>query len=249
MLQQDILKLYRKKYNYTQTALADQLHVSPQAISKWETGDSLPSIDNLLASSDLYNISLDELVQAGPYFKKPFTVGHRVSWKRLVIFVLVWTLFSLFVTGFGYQPWWLFAVIMLWGLVVVLPIIFDSYWTIERTHISATILSGRFFEKFSQLLKHDMKEKVNYSDITLITIRYIAKVETSPWDFWRDELVLDLVTNANTTIRLPVSVPASTFLPQLIMFLQRQHIDVEDPQGIVDKLLLGENLHDKFHEK
>lgn len=76
MLQQDILKLYRKKYNYTQTALADQLHVSPQAISKWETGDSLPSIDNLLALSDLYNISLDELVQAGPYFKKPFTVGH-----------------------------------------------------------------------------------------------------------------------------------------------------------------------------
>lgn len=57
-------KLYqlRKQKGLSQEELANRLHVSRQTISKWEIGDSAPDMENLIAISDLFEISLDELV-------------------------------------------------------------------------------------------------------------------------------------------------------------------------------------------
>ena len=71
MLIQTILKTRRINNHYTQEQIAQKLHVTTQAVSKWETGQSIPSIDNLLMLSDLYNVSIDELIQGSPYFKSP----------------------------------------------------------------------------------------------------------------------------------------------------------------------------------
>jgi len=38
------------------------MNVSRQTISKWEVGDSTPDMEKLIALSDLFEISLDELV-------------------------------------------------------------------------------------------------------------------------------------------------------------------------------------------
>lgn len=42
--------------------LANRLNVTRQMISKWEVGDSTPDMEKLIALSDLFEISLDELV-------------------------------------------------------------------------------------------------------------------------------------------------------------------------------------------
>ena len=57
-------KLYnlRKKNGLSQEELASRLNVSRQTISKWEVGDSTPDMEKLIAISDLFDISLDELV-------------------------------------------------------------------------------------------------------------------------------------------------------------------------------------------
>lgn len=55
-----ILEL-RKKKNYTQEDLANILHVSRQAISKWENGISFPSIDILYNIAHVFNVSIEEL--------------------------------------------------------------------------------------------------------------------------------------------------------------------------------------------
>ena len=57
-------KLYnlRKKKGLSQEELANRLNVSRQTISKWEVGDSTPDMEKLIAISDLFEISLDELV-------------------------------------------------------------------------------------------------------------------------------------------------------------------------------------------
>lgn len=82
MLIQTILKTRRITNHYTQEQIAQKLHVTTQAVSKWETGQSIPSIDNLLMLSDLYNVSIDELIQGSPYFKKPQVVGKIYNLKK-----------------------------------------------------------------------------------------------------------------------------------------------------------------------
>lgn len=58
-------KLYtlRKKSGLSQEQLAEQLNVSRQAISKWESGTSTPESDKLIAISQYFNVSLDYLMK------------------------------------------------------------------------------------------------------------------------------------------------------------------------------------------
>ena len=52
----------RKRNNMTQFALATELQVSHQAVSKWETGGAFPDIDILLAIANHFKISVDNLI-------------------------------------------------------------------------------------------------------------------------------------------------------------------------------------------
>jgi len=56
------LKKIRNEQNTTQDDLASQLFVTRQAISKWESGDSTPDLNNLIKLTDIFNVSLDTLV-------------------------------------------------------------------------------------------------------------------------------------------------------------------------------------------
>jgi len=47
----------------SQLELAEQLNVSRQSVSKWETAQSVPELEKLVALSDLFGITLDELVR------------------------------------------------------------------------------------------------------------------------------------------------------------------------------------------
>lgn len=57
-------KMYelRKQKGFSQEELANRLNVSRQTVSKWEVGESTPDMEKLVAISDLFGVSLDELV-------------------------------------------------------------------------------------------------------------------------------------------------------------------------------------------
>ena len=61
----DKLAELRNKKGLSQIAAAEALNVSRQAISRWETGASAPSTENLIELSRLYGVSMDELVNGG----------------------------------------------------------------------------------------------------------------------------------------------------------------------------------------
>ena len=56
------LKQLRKEQNISQEQLAEKIYVSRQAITKWESGNGIPDIENLIAISSLFNESLDSLL-------------------------------------------------------------------------------------------------------------------------------------------------------------------------------------------
>lgn len=54
----------RKEKGLTQSAVAEKLDVSRQAISRWESGIALPSTDNLKSLSALYGVPVDYLLNS-----------------------------------------------------------------------------------------------------------------------------------------------------------------------------------------
>ncbi len=56
------LKELRKKTGFSQEKLAEKIGVSRQAVTKWETDNGIPDIENIIAISKLFDISIDELL-------------------------------------------------------------------------------------------------------------------------------------------------------------------------------------------
>ncbi len=58
---QRIIEL-RKKSGLSQEEFAEKLGLSRQSISKWETGEAIPDVDNLVLLSQKYDVSIDYLL-------------------------------------------------------------------------------------------------------------------------------------------------------------------------------------------
>ena len=56
------IRQLRKFSGMTQEQLAEKLHVSRQALSKWENDTSLPDLESVIKISRLFQISLEELL-------------------------------------------------------------------------------------------------------------------------------------------------------------------------------------------
>ncbi len=65
------LKSIRKQASLSQEQLAEKLGVSRQAVTKWETNAGIPDIENIMAISALFDISIDELLSNEMGAKKP----------------------------------------------------------------------------------------------------------------------------------------------------------------------------------
>lgn len=58
----DRLQDLRKKANYSQEQVADLLGISRQAISKWESGQGKPELDNIIKLTEVYHVSADYII-------------------------------------------------------------------------------------------------------------------------------------------------------------------------------------------
>lgn len=90
----------RKSHGLSQDALAEHLDVSRQAVSKWERDEAVPELDKLVALSQTFEVTLDELVtgqrpesQAEPPQPQLTYVVQQKSWEtRKVVAVILLTL-------------------------------------------------------------------------------------------------------------------------------------------------------------
>lgn len=90
----------RTAQNMSQLELAEALEVSRQSISKWETGAAVPELDKLVRLSDVFGITLDELVRGAEETSGEAAVGsveatpaapqpRRMEPHRIVALVLL----------------------------------------------------------------------------------------------------------------------------------------------------------------
>ncbi len=56
------IQAYRKKLGMSQEELGERLFVSRQTVSQWETGQTQPTLDNLIRLRELFEVSIDELM-------------------------------------------------------------------------------------------------------------------------------------------------------------------------------------------
>lgn len=86
------LKKFRKTAKLTQEQVAEKLNVSRQSVAKWESGESLPDIENCILLAKLYNVTIDDLVKYAtdkksdaPSGKHMFGVVKIDSKNRIVL--------------------------------------------------------------------------------------------------------------------------------------------------------------------
>lgn len=72
------LKQLRIKNEYSQERLAEMLNVSRQAITKWESGKGMPDISNLKLIANLFDVTLDSLLNDVEEVK---TIESSFCWK------------------------------------------------------------------------------------------------------------------------------------------------------------------------
>lgn len=77
------LRKIRKENNLSQEQLADELGVSRQAISKWESGTAYPEMDKIIALCDKFNLNIDDLLHKD--IKE--TKGEEESKKKINNFI------------------------------------------------------------------------------------------------------------------------------------------------------------------
>ncbi|MBQ2900196.1 MAG: helix-turn-helix transcriptional regulator [Oscillospiraceae bacterium] len=93
------IKRYRTQNNITQEQLAEKINVTRQAVSNWENGKTEPDIETLTKIAQIFDISIDELVDGIPtgikelrgkkthlYLGIGFTLFYVISSLLMIIF-------------------------------------------------------------------------------------------------------------------------------------------------------------------
>lgn len=76
------LQELRKQANYSQEQVAEKLNISRQAISKWESGQGNPEIENIIKLTELYHVSADYILLGNGVTKEIKPESIKRKWSR-----------------------------------------------------------------------------------------------------------------------------------------------------------------------
>lgn len=84
------IKKIRESEKLTQEQFAEKINVSRNAVAKWETNRGYPDIQNLITISEIFNVSLDELVKEDVKVRNKIVAeSSSKKWHFLVILYLL----------------------------------------------------------------------------------------------------------------------------------------------------------------
>ena len=99
------IAILRKQNEMSQSDLANILYVTPQAISRWERGETEPDVDTIKKLAEVFKVSVEEIIY-GPvsklsrHLRKVMHISYFVFSIVMVIISVVTVILA--VTGFNY---------------------------------------------------------------------------------------------------------------------------------------------------
>lgn len=182
------LQYFRKKSNLTQEELAEKLFVSRTAISKWESGRGMPSISSLKAISEVFNVSIDELLSSEEIIEvaEKEKKENMKSFKNIIFGIIdLMSIIFLFIPLFGKEIDGYIYLVTIFSTKPVMPINKYIYLII----IGVTILYG-VAELIMSKFENKSVDKINsIISLGLTSIAIIVFIATSePYiafiEFW-----------------------------------------------------------------
>lgn len=79
----DRIQHLRKTKGLSQEELADQVGVSRQAVSKWESGQSTPDLDKVVIMSDLFQVTTDYILKGTEPASSASNGAIKMKWLYL----------------------------------------------------------------------------------------------------------------------------------------------------------------------
>ena len=204
----------------------------------------MKSNEEMIAGQQLYPANNSGFTNSD----KSVTVGHKVNILHVILGLVLVILVSLFMTGFGYQPWWVLGLIILVGIFITLPTCFSGYWQINKNGITVLSYSSNDVMKLMQLLhiKKIYTKSYLFENITKAEITYRKKVRISPLDFNPDFFKLNLTVNKKV-IQLELGNIQAKDLVEIVAIFNTHGVAVYDRQQIIGLLKENKNLFNHFH--
>lgn len=77
------LRQCREQHCLSQEDIAEKLHITRQAVSKWERGINEPDIETIVRLSDIYGVTIDNLLREDLSVVRKLALKER-SYKKLI---------------------------------------------------------------------------------------------------------------------------------------------------------------------
>lgn len=172
------IKTKRSELNLSQDELADRIYVTRQTISNWENDKNYPDIHSLLLLSNVFHISLDELIKGDIEIMKDQIAKEDIIKfnKAMNIFsiLLISSIISLAPLYFYFKTYGF----IVWAILGIITFIYslkvERYKKVNNIHTYKEIVAFMNGKRLDEITSHQEYGKRNYQTYILAVCFGIA---------------------------------------------------------------------------
>ncbi|WP_164509902.1 helix-turn-helix transcriptional regulator [Lacticaseibacillus porcinae] len=184
------IQIHRQRLGLTQDALAGKLFVTRQTISNWENDRHYPDIENLLLLSQLFQLSLDELVKGDVVqMKHELKLYNLDRDAKLMLGLMLASLISIGPSLYLLKYWTLLPSAIFWGIAMIFALRLEAFKKKADVHTYQEILAymqGKDVEELRQQ-RHKRRDLWSKAIIVLlfaVVSGVIALLVSLPYLLW-----------------------------------------------------------------
>ena len=151
------IKKFREKINLSQEELADKIYTSRQTISNWENDKTYPDINSLKLLSNIFDVSLDNLIEGDIESMKKKILETDIEEFKILSWIFTIEMLVMILSAYPLMKFAGIFGIIIWILIAIITI--STAFTIEKMKKNYDIQTYKeiiaFYEK--KELSHDEK--------------------------------------------------------------------------------------------